>query len=138
MASPASPSSFVTSVVQTDTYPVGTTPVTSSSGNVANAAAIATLPAVAGKTTYITGFEITGAGATAAVVVGVTVVGVISGTMTFTYAAVAGAALLNTPMLVEFPAPIPASSVNTAIVVTVPALGVGNTNSAVVAHGYQI
>lgn len=134
----ASPSSYVTSVAQTETYPVGATPVNSSSGNVANAAAVATLPAVAGKTTYITGFEVTGAGATAAAVVGVTVAGVISGTMTYTHAAVAGATALNPQLLVRFGIPIPASAVNTAIVVTVPALGAGNTNSTVVAHGYQI
>lgn len=134
----ASPSSYVTSVAQTETYPVGASPVNASSGNVANAAAVATLPGVAGKTTYITGFEITGAGATATAVVSVTVAGVVSGTMTYTHAAVAGATLLNTPLIVEFAVPIPASADNTAIVVTVPALGVGNTNSTVVAHGYQI
>jgi hypothetical protein len=38
------------------------TPVTAGSGNVANASAVATIPAVAGKTAYISGFTISGAG----------------------------------------------------------------------------
>ena len=115
----------------------GITPVTASSGNVANAAAVATLAAAAGVTTYISGFEITGGGATAASVVSATVTGLIGGTATYTVGAVAGAMLANTPILAVFNPPIPASAVNTAIVITVPALGVGNTNSTVVAHGYR-
>jgi hypothetical protein len=31
-----------------------------------------------------------------------------------------------------------ASAVNTAIVLTLPSLGAGNTNAAVVAYGYQL
>jgi hypothetical protein len=38
---------------------------------------------------------------------------------------------------VNFNPPIPAASVNTAIVVTLPSLGAGNTNAAVVTHGFQ-
>lgn len=116
----------------------GATPVTSSSGNVAAAAAVATLAAVAAKTTYITGFEVTSSGSVAAAVVSLTVAGVIGGTMTFTYATVAGVTAGNTPLIVQFPAPIPASAINTAIVVTLPSLGAGNTNATVVAHGFQI
>lgn len=112
--------------------------ITAASGNVANAAAVATLAGAAGKTTYITGFEVTGTGATAALAVSVTVTGTTGGTLTYTYAAAAGAAVANTPLIVSFPNPIPASDVNTAIAVTVPALGAGNTNSTVVAHGYQV
>ena len=39
--------------------------IAASSGNVANAVATATLAAVAGRLTYVSGFEITGGGATA-------------------------------------------------------------------------
>lgn len=109
----------------------------SSSGNVANAAAVATLAAAAGKTTYISGFEITGGGATAASLVTATVVGLLGGTASYTIGVVAGATAPNSPLVVEFNPPIPASAPNTAIVVTVPALGAGSTNSTVVAHGYQ-
>lgn len=112
-------------------------PVRGASGNVANAIAAATLAAAVGKTTYITGFTVTGAGATAGLPVLVTVTGTLGGTHTHVYAAVAGALLANTPLIVRFTMPIPASDVNTAIVVTVPALGTGNTHSTVVATGYQ-
>lgn len=124
-------------------YPVavdGTdaTPVTAGSGKVANAVATATIPAVAGKTAYISGFTITGSGATAALVVSPTVTGIISGTRTYTYAAVAGAAVINPVLDVQFCPPIPASAVNTEIAVACPALGAGNTNNTVNAYGFYL
>lgn len=117
--------------------PNGATAVTSSSGNVAAASAVATLPGVAGKTTYITGFEITGGGATAASLVVATLAGIISGTASYVVAVPVGATLGITPLSVQFSQPIPASAANTAIVLTLPSLGAGNTNAAVVAHGFQ-
>jgi hypothetical protein len=119
-------------------YPAGATPVHAASGNVANASAAATLAAAVGKTTYITGFEITGGGATAAALVLATVTGLSGGTATYIVGAVAGVTLQNQPLVVKFQIPIPASATNTAIVVTLPALGAGNTNAAVVAHGFQL
>lgn len=119
-------------------YPTGATIITAASGSVAATIAVATLAANAVKTTYITGFEITSAGATAAAVFVVTVTGTITGTLTYVYSSVAGVTSGNIPLIVEFPSPIPSSAVNTAIVVTLPSLGVGNTNAAVVAHGYQL
>jgi hypothetical protein len=114
------------------------TPVTAGSGNVANAVAAATIPAVAGKTAYIGGFDITGAGATAALIVNPTLAGIISGTRTYVYGAVAGAALMNQTLSIRFHPAIPASAVNTAITVSCPALGAGNTNNATHAYGYYI
>ena len=119
-------------------YPSAATPETASSGNQANANAVATLAASSGKTTYITGFEITATGATSAGVVTVTVAGVITGTMSYTFAVPAGVSVGCTPLIVEFPYPIPASATNTTIVVTLPALGSGNTNATTVAHGFQL
>ena len=119
-------------------YPAGATPLTNSSGNVANATAVATLAGAAGLTTYITGFQITGTGATAAAAVTATLAGIIGGTASYTIAAMAGAVLANNSLLVDFSYPIPASAVNTAIVLTLPALGIGNTNSTVTARGYRV
>lgn len=119
-------------------YIEGATVLVAGSGNVANAAAVATLTPTSTTTAYINGFEITGAGATSALVVTVTVVGLLGGTRHFTYAFVAGAAVANDPLLVSFNPPLPASAVNTAIVVTCPAGGAGNTNNTVVAHGFYI
>lgn len=117
--------------------PAGATIINASSGNVAAAAAVATLPAVAGKTTYVTGFEVTLAGATAASVVTVTVTGLAGASLAYTVAVPAGAALGGQPLVVSFPSPLPASAPNTAIVVTCPSAGAGNTNATVNAHGFQ-
>jgi|SRR5882757_8662826 len=108
-----------------------------SSGNVAAAVATATLTGAATKTVYITGFEVTGAGAVAGIAVTVTVTGVAGGTLSFTYTAATGVAVGNFPLIIEFPQPIAASAVNTPIAVSCPSLGTGNTNNTVVAHGYQ-
>lgn len=114
------------------------TAVTASSGNVANAVASAAIPAVTGKTAYVTGFDIQGAGATAGLVVNPTLAGVISGTKTYVYAAVAGALVANQGLSVRFNPPIPASAVNTAITASCPALGAGNTNNAVNIYGFYL
>jgi hypothetical protein len=103
---------------------------------VANAAAVASLPAVAGKTNYISGFIITGAGATAAAVVDATLAGLLGGTEHFTITAPAGVTVGIAPLNVNFNPPIPASAVNTAITLTLPALGAGNTNAAVSLRGF--
>lgn len=118
-------------------YVAGSTPITASSGNVAASAATATLAGAAGLTTYITGFEFTSSGATAASVVTITITGTISGTLHYTYAVAAGATLSNQPLVVQFSPAIPASAVNTSIVVSAPSLGAGNTNATMVAHGYR-
>lgn len=112
------------------------TPVTSSSTG-ANTAITATLPGVAGKTTYITGLVVSGNGATASSGITVTVTGTVSGTLNIVY--VTGA--LNTAgdgfEQIAFTPPVPASATNTAIVVNVPAMGAGNTLAAVSAWGFQ-
>lgn len=114
------------------------TPITASSANAANAIATATLAAAAGKTTYITGFTVTASGATAGLAVTVTVAGVITGTMNYTFVFPAGVLVAAQPLIVTFPTPVPASAVNTAIVVTLPASGAGGTNATVNATGFQL
>lgn len=113
-----------------------TTPVQSSQTNAANPIT-ATLPAAPGALTYITGFEVTGGGATAGSIIQVTVAG-INTSMAYYIAVPAGAGVGITPLTVEFSTPIPASALNTAITVSVPSFGAGNTNAAVTAHGYQV
>ncbi len=117
-------------------YALGATPLIAKSGNVANASAAATLTGTATTTVYITGFEVTGAGATAGAAVTVTVAGLLGGTIQYTYTFATGAAVGNAPLLVTFNPPLPASAINTAIVVTCPASGAGGTNNTVVAHGF--
>jgi len=114
----------------------GGTPINAASDNVAAGVATATLPAVAGKTTHICGFSITSAGSTAAAVVSPTVTNTISGTMTYTYASVAGVTLANAPLVVTFSPCLPASAANTTIPVSMPSLGAGNTNTTINAWGF--
>jgi hypothetical protein len=113
------------------------TAITAASGNVANANAVATLSGAASKTTFITGFRCQAAGSTAAAVVSLTVAGVITGTMTYTFVFPAGATTAAAAVGEDFTTPIPASAVNTSIVVTLPAGGAGNTNASCVAEGFQ-
>jgi hypothetical protein len=119
-------------------FPYGGASVVASSGNAANAAATATMAAVPAKTNYITGFDVTGAGATAGLAVVVTVAGLIGGAITFTYTASVGALVANTPLMVRFPTPIAASAINTAITISCPALGLGATNNIVNAYGFVL
>ena len=116
----------------------GSTSIKASSGNVAAASAAATLAGAASKTTYISGFQITGAGATAASVISVTVAGLKDGTSTYTMAIPAGVTTAVQPLIVYFYPPLPASATNTAIVVTAPSFGAGNTNATCNAQGYQL
>jgi hypothetical protein len=117
-------------------FPTNSTPVTSSSSGTTGAV-VATLPGVAGKTTFICGFSMTSGGTTTAVALLGTVVGTISGTLNFAYEA--PAAGTQGRLFVTFaPTCIPASAMNTAIVVTQPAAGTGTTQAAVSAWGYQL
>src|SRR5205085_5300644 len=124
-------------VSQGGLVPSGATQLANSSGNVANASAVATLAGAAGKTTYIACMNISASGATSASVVTATLAGLLGGTASFTVSVVAGATLGVPTLNVSFNPPLPASAVNTAIVLTLPALGTGNTNATVSAWGFQ-
>ena len=110
--------------------------VQASSGNVAAATATAAIPAVALKTNYITGFQINAGGATAGACVTATVAGLLGGTLSYTYCSVTGAGLPSPPLVVAFVPPLPASAVNTAITLSVPSLGAGNTNATANIQGF--
>lgn len=118
--------------------PGDSTQVNVSSGNVANAAAVAAMPATASVINYVTGIEITFAGATAAANFVATLAGLVTGTISFICVAPAGATIQGTPILLNFDPPIPSSAVNTAITLTLPALGAGNTHACVNIHGYRV
>lgn len=129
----------ILNILSTTAYPSGSVPVVASSGNVAASVASATLPAVVGKTNYISGFSISGSGSTVGVVVNATVAGLVGGvTLTYPVIAVAGVLLGNTPMQVIFNPALPANATNTAITVSCPSLGLGNTNNSVNIYGYQL
>lgn len=102
----------------------------------ANATASSAIAAVAAKMGYLAGFSITGGGATAAALKKATITGLSIGTMTIDIAVPAGATGAIAPIFVTFPNPIPASAVNTAITLSVPAFGAGNTDVDVAIWGY--
>jgi len=117
-------------------YGAGVTAETAASGVVSAATATATLATGATVTTNITGFSITGGGATSGSLVTCTVAGVITGTLSYVIAVPTGATL-GIPVLARtFNPPIPASAVNTAIVVSCPTFGSGNTAASINAEGF--
>lgn len=114
-------------------FPAGATPVTSSATGTTGAV-VATLPAAAGKTTYICGFNATGNEAATGAIVAVTVAGTISGSLNYFIAHSVTPTLGN--LNNTFTPCVPSSAVNTAITVTSAADAAG-TNVAVTAWGYQ-
>src|SRR5262249_50052178 len=114
--------------------------LSATSGVVSNASAVATLAGAVGRLTYISGFQIWALGATGASVASPTVAGIVGGTIVTFFSVVAGVALPCQPFPLDFkfPMPVPANGLNTAIVVTCPALGAGNTTTIVNAQGFQI
>jgi hypothetical protein len=118
--------------------PTGATQVAGSSGVVSAASAVATLTSAAARTAYITGFSVSGLGATAAAMATITITGLLGGTINFAYPVPAGVGVAGPPMSVAFTTPLPASAVNTNIVVTVASFGSGNVGAAVMAQGYLI
>jgi hypothetical protein len=106
------------------------TSVIATTNNQANTAASASLQALAGLTTQLWGFSITGGGATAASIVQATITGLIGGaSLIFEIAVPAGVDSGISPIVVNFPNAIPASGQNVAITLNLPAFGAGNTNA---------
>lgn len=124
-------------LVSTDITPSDIAPLVASSGNVAAAPAVATLAKAAGKTTYISGLLITGLGASAGSAALVTISGLLGGSQTFNVGVPAGVTVPIAPINLRFDPPLPASAVNTDIVVTVASFGSGNTAASVIASGFR-
>ena len=97
-----------------------------------------TIAAVAGRTGFCTGFSVDGLGATAASVIEVTLAGLVGGTKRYKLSIPAGATTAISRLVVEFSRPIPATAVNTAIVLTVPSFGAGNTSVVAEVHGFTV
>ncbi len=109
-----------------------------SSGNVANTAAVGTIPAAVGKRCYMTGFDISGGGANAGSIVAVTITGLLGGTAVHSVSVPGTVVSQMTPRSYIFNPPLIASADNTAITVSMAALGAGNTSACVSVYGYSI
>lgn len=106
------------------------------SASVANATLTLTMPAVAGQTNYVTGFELTVGGATAATSVVATMTNIVGGTQSWVVAVPAVPASGVNSFSVEFTYPLKATGVNTSVVLSLPAAGAGNTNTTGSLHGF--
>jgi len=118
-------------------YPVGATPVAAAVSG-ANTVLTPTLPGVPGKITYITGLQITATGATASAATGASLAGVTGPTQTIIVTAPVGPTTAAPPIVINFNPPLPASAVNTPIILTVPALGAGNAACSASMQGFQL
>lgn len=133
----ATSSSYLSRIARQMLTSEASAPMLVQSADVANNTAAAALAAVVGKTNYMTGFMINGSGATAALTVVVTVTGLAVGSLNFIYCAAAGVAVMNTPLIINFDKPLPASAPNTAITVSCPALGTGAAHNVATIIGFQ-
>jgi hypothetical protein len=135
---PDIPKGTLSGTISTALLPAGAVTITGTSGDVAHTAAVATLAAAVNKLTYLAGFSVYATGATNATVVDVTVA---DGAWTLTFpinVPASSAAVQLMPIARTFNPPLVASAPNTAIVVTCPTLGTGNTNCCVNVEGYQL
>jgi hypothetical protein len=128
-------STFLIVTAPAQQEPPGATPVSSSSGNVANATATATLTGTAGRWTYVCGVSFTPGFATAGAAVTATITNTPGGTLTFTVSTTPNTAG-PPPIVIPFTPCLQANSTGNNIVVSMPALGAGNTNASVSAWGF--
>jgi hypothetical protein len=128
----------MTAPIYATPHPGDSAPLHNSSGNVANANAVATLTPANDRLAFLSGFELSAVGATAGLAVVATITGLLGGTLSYIFTFPTGATVGAVPLVVLFDPPIPATAKGTAIVVTLPAGGAGNTNAAACAHGYAL
>lgn len=113
------------------------------SASAAAAAATATLAGSAGYVTYITGFQVTGTGATTQATINVQVLGIAgtaaaaAGTALYKFQVATGGTAACQPLIVSFPVPIPAQAPGSAITVDYQSFGSGNLHSAVAVQGFR-
>ena len=110
--------------------------ISSSSGIVANATAAASVAASVQNYTYLTGIEVTASGATAAACVPLTITGILGGTATYVFCTPAGVSVMAQSLAFQFYPRLRSLNPNTAITVSLQALGAGNANASVNVHGY--
>lgn len=115
--------------------PAGGVPfvVTATGGN---SAVTATVPGTAGKTIFVTKLIVSADGATTPAPFALAVTGT-AGAFNTTYNVPALGSGAQ-PVIMDFDVPLPASAPNIAVVVSLPALGAGNTVARVVVIGYVL
>jgi hypothetical protein len=126
-----------TGIAITSDIPPGT-PFYATSGASGGAAQVtAAITATANRMGYCTGFDIDGLGATAGSAIAVTLSGILGGTLTWEVGIPAGVTVPFTYSK-RFNPPLQASGVNTAMTLTVPSFGSGNTQSNANIYGFKL
>lgn len=113
--------------------PASATPQEVSTATATGAIITATLTATAATRAFITGFDVTLGVAGLLATVTVTVTG-LTNQLNFVIVGTTGQ---TDELSIRFPVPIPASALNTSIVVTLPAIGGGAAVNAVCAYGFN-
>lgn len=116
------------------TRTIGSAPGFFTSAVVAATAITVTVPAIVGRRFYIEGYGIQGLGATAASSINATLVG-LGTTKTEVLAVPAGVAVQGPNLERTYPTPL-AGAFGTAIVLSVPSFGAGNTKAQAYVWGY--
>lgn len=121
-------------------YPVGATPLAFTFTTNTATLMTAQFVGASGRTVYMTGFQITGTGATATSVIVVSTTNFIA-TQNWYLVIPAGVALPVVPggiFAVSFNPPLPANALGVWPQVNVPGFGAGNTSAAINIQGYMI
>lgn len=120
----------LTSSGQAVTEPQQITTQNNFAGTGAASAIVLTVPATPNAVNQVSGFTVSGTGATAGSTIVITLAGVQGGTQSYEYVVPAGVTTAAPTLSISFNPPIQASGPNTAITLTVPSFGAGNTNAA--------
>jgi len=124
-------------------WPTNATPIIINSANAANATLTVSIPNAPGTWNYLTGASCTSNGATASSYVSATITGIIGGTITAILfvpinTSAGNIVPLGSAGLAPIKYPWPASAVNTAITLSVPALGTGNSLTRCTLEGFSV
>lgn len=108
------------------------------SGVVAASTATATIAAQTWGTNYLSGFQVTGSGASSATTVTLTITGLKGGNLTYVVPVPAGVNASVQPLAVSFYPALPASGPNVAIAASLPSFGSGNAAASVNIQGFNV
>jgi hypothetical protein len=126
-----------TGLALTSVLPPGTPFYATSGASGGAASCSAAITATANLMNYCTGFDIDGLGATAGSAIAVTLAGILGGTLTWEVGIPAGVTVPFTYSR-RFDPPLQASAIDTAITLTVPSFGSGNTQSNCNIYGFKL
>jgi hypothetical protein len=115
---------------------IGVIPLIDGSLAVANLAAAATLTPTSTSVVYLTGFDVTGSGASAKNPVAISVNGLLGGPRYYAYMFDSPVNAINVPLSLRFDPPLQGAGIGIPVVVSCPPSGSGGIINVVNAYGY--